>query len=82
MTSRHDTIVILPVGPVLANAHAHYATTQIAFFTHIFRNKANSIRFAHQLLFSPRILTLLKAIKRGYLKGCPNLTAKRPLKIL
>jgi hypothetical protein len=76
MTSRHNTIMILPTAPVLANAHAHYATTQIAFFMQTIRNKANSIQFAHQLLCSPRILTLLKAIKRGYLKGCPNLTAK------
>jgi hypothetical protein len=76
MTYRHDTIVIPPVAPVLANTHAHYATTQIAFFMHTIRNKANSIRFSHQLLCSPRILTLIKAIKRGYLKGCPNLTAK------
>jgi hypothetical protein len=36
--------------------------------------KANSIRFAHQSLHSPHISTLLKAIRRGYLKGCPNLS--------
>jgi hypothetical protein len=78
MISCHDTVVIPLTAPVLsdAHAHAHYATTQIAFFTHTIRNKTNSIRFAHQSLCSPRILTLLKAIKRGYLKGCPNLTAK------
>jgi hypothetical protein len=76
MTSRQDTVVIPLVAPVLANAHAHYATTQIAFFMHTIRNKANSICFAHQLLCSPHISMLLKAIKRGYLKGCPNLTAQ------
>jgi hypothetical protein len=59
MTSHHDNNVILPAAPVLANAHAHYATTQIAFFTHTIRNKANSIRFAHQSLCSPRISMLL-----------------------
>ncbi len=75
-TSRHNTVVIPPAAPVLVNAHAHYATTHIAFFTHIIRNKANSIQFAYQLLCSPLILTLLKAIKRGYIKGCPNLTAQ------
>ncbi len=37
-------------------------------------SKANSICFAHQSLCSPQISTLLKAIRRGYLKGCPNLT--------
>jgi hypothetical protein len=43
MTSRHNTVVIPPAAPVLADAHAHYATTQIAFFMHTIRNKANSI---------------------------------------
>ncbi len=76
MTSRHDTIVIPPAAPVLANTHAHYATIQIAFFMQTIRNKANSIQFSHQLLCSPHISTLLKAIKRGYLEGCPNITAE------
>jgi hypothetical protein len=43
-------------------AHAHFVTTQIAFFTHAVRNKANIIHFAHQSLCSPCISTLLKAI--------------------
>jgi hypothetical protein len=76
MTSRHNTVVIPPAAPILADAHAHYATTQIAFFTHTIRNKANSIQFSHQLLCSPHISMLLKVIKRGYLKECPSLTAK------
>jgi hypothetical protein len=50
------------------------ASTQIVFFMHTVRNKANSICFAHQSLCSPQISTLLKAIQRSYLKGCPNLT--------
>jgi hypothetical protein len=57
-----------------SHATAHMTSTQIAFFMHTVRNKANSIRFAHQSLCSPRISTLFKAIWRGYLKGCPNLT--------
>jgi hypothetical protein len=69
-------VVIPPASPMIANAHAHFATTQKAFFTHTVQNKANSIRFAHQSLCSPRLSTLPKAICRGYLKGCPNLTAK------
>jgi hypothetical protein len=48
----------------------------VSFFTHTVRTKANSIEFAHQSLCSPRISTLLKAIQRGFLNGCPNLTAK------
>ena len=45
-------------------------------FTHIVQTKANGIKFAHQLLCSPTILTILKAIRRGFLDGCPNLSAK------
>jgi hypothetical protein len=58
-----------------ADAHAHLPTP-IACFTHAVRNKVISILFTHQSLCNPRISTLLKAIRRGYLKGCPNLTAK------
>jgi hypothetical protein len=75
MTSHCIDDVILPAAPVYANAHAHLSM-QIAFFTHTVQTKANSIRFAHQSLCSPKISMLLKAIRRGYLKGCPNLTAK------
>jgi hypothetical protein len=63
-TSTHRNPVAIPsVAPVIANAHAHFATTQIAFFTHSVQNKANSIRFAHQSLCSPCLSTLLKAIR-------------------
>ncbi len=74
MTTHQDPVMILLSAPVIANAHAHFATTQVAFFTHTVQNKANSICFAHQLLCSPQLSTLLKAIHCGYLKGCLNLT--------
>jgi hypothetical protein len=74
---------IEPLPAYLSNiSHAHCATSQIAFFTHTVRNKANSICFAHQALCSPRISTLIKAIRRSFLKGCPNLTAKGVAKYL
>jgi hypothetical protein len=74
MISQHAMSTLLSAAPDFANAHAQPAV-QIAFFAHTVQTKANSICFAHQSLCSPRISTLLKAIKRGYLKGCPNLTA-------
>jgi hypothetical protein len=49
---------------------------KFGFFTHTIRTKANSIKFAHQSMCSPAISTLLKAIRRGFLDGCPNLSAK------
>ncbi len=70
MSSCYGTTITLLVSPVVANAHAQ----NFAYFTHTVQNKANSILFAHQLLCSPRISTLLKAIRCGFLKGCPNLT--------
>jgi hypothetical protein len=74
MTSQHATSTLPLAAPDFADAHAQPAV-QIAFFAHTVRTKANSICFVHQSLCSPRISTLLKAIKHGYLKGCPNLTA-------
>ncbi len=69
----HDAILL--AAPVHANAHAHLPTP-FACFTHTVRTKANSVHFSHQSLHSPCISTLLKAIKCGYLNGCPNLTTK------
>jgi hypothetical protein len=81
MTSHRIDNAIPLAAPVYANAHAHLST-QIAFFTHTVRSKVNSIKFSHQALCSPKISTLLKAIRCGYLKGCPNLTAKGVTKYL
>jgi hypothetical protein len=61
MTSQHANCVLPLAAPVVAKAHAHPAI-QIAFFAHTVCSKANSIRFAHQSLFSPQISTLLKGI--------------------
>jgi hypothetical protein len=36
----------------------------------------------HQSLCNPKILTLLKAVHKGFLKGCPNLSEKLILKYL
>jgi hypothetical protein len=61
--------------PVCASAHACGSegkvttslkkkppSNHVSIFTHTVRTKANSIKFAHQSLCSPRIPTLLKAI--------------------
>jgi hypothetical protein len=66
--------MIPPAAPEFADARANIAAG-IACFTHTVQTKANSIRFAHQSFCTPKISTLLKALWRGYLKGCPNLTA-------
>jgi hypothetical protein len=80
MTTQHDSVMPVLACPKMASAHTCLSMQEstnespTAFFTHTTHSKANSIKFAHQSLCSPRILTLLKAICHGYLKGCPNLT--------
>jgi hypothetical protein len=37
---------------------------------------ANNVKFAHQSLCNPKISTLLKATKRGFLKGCLYISVK------
>ena len=54
----------------------------LATFTHSVRTRANGVKFAHQSLCSPRISTLLKAVRKGFLKGCPNLSEHLILKYL
>ena len=79
-----------PIPPQLAtcvNRAPHPGTTlhngvQMASFTHSIRTRANGVKFAHQSLCSPPISTLLKAVRKGFLKGCPNMTKKLILKYL
>jgi hypothetical protein len=68
-------------APEFADARANIVTG-IACFMHTVGTKANSIWFAHQSFCSPKISTFLKALRRGYLKGCPNLTAHGVTKYL
>jgi hypothetical protein len=48
----------------------------LASFTHSVCTQDNGIKFAHQVLCNPLILILLKAVHKGYLKGCPNISKK------
>ena len=54
----------------------------LASFTHSVCTRANGVKFAHQSLCSPSISTLLKAVRKGFLQGCPNMTEKLILKYL
>ena len=74
-----------PVVPTraLIPSEAHDAMpTAIAAFTHSVRTRVNAVRFAHQSLGNPKISTLLKAVRRGFLRGCPYMTEKLILKYL
>jgi hypothetical protein len=64
-----------------ATAPIHPGVT-LASFTHSVKNQANGVEFVHQSLCNPKISTLLKAVQKGFLKGCPNLSKKLILKYL
>jgi hypothetical protein len=55
---------------------------QLATFTHSVKTRANGVKFAHQSLCNPKISTLLKAVRKGFLRGCPNLSETLILKYL
>jgi hypothetical protein len=44
----------------------------LAAFMHLVQTHANRVKFSHQLLCNPKILRLLKAACKGFLKGCPT----------
>ncbi len=46
----------------------------MAAFTHSIRTRANAVKYAHQSLGNPKISSILKALKQGFLEGCPNMT--------
>ncbi len=53
-----------------------HSRINIMSLTQSIQTGANTVKFAHQSLCNPKISTLLKATRRGCLKGCPNLTKK------
>jgi hypothetical protein len=55
---------------------AHEGFAHVVSFTHSIKTRANGVKFAHQSLCNPKISTLLKAVRRGFLDGCPNLSEK------
>jgi len=54
----------------------------IAAFTHSVQRRATAVKFVHQSLCNPKFSTMLKAMQRGFLKGCPNINEKLILKYL
>jgi hypothetical protein len=76
-------------GPCMAHALQFPMSNKItpnlpemATFTHSVHTRANTIKFAHQSLCNPTILSLMKAMRQGFLKGCPNLNQELVVKYL
>ena len=65
-------------GPCIGRA-PHQA---IAGFTHSIKTRVNAVKFAHQSLCNPKISSMLKAVWKGFLDGCPNINVKLILKYL
>jgi hypothetical protein len=55
---------------------------EVATFTHSIKMQVNAVKFTRQSLCNPKISTLLKAVRRGFLKGYPNISKKLILKYL
>jgi hypothetical protein len=76
-------------GPYMAHALQFPMSNEItlnlpemATFTHSVRTHANAVKFAHQSLCNPKILSLMKAMQQGFLKGCQNLNQELVVKYL
>ena len=54
----------------------------VAAFTHSIKTRANQVKFTHQSLCNPKISKLIRAIRKGFLKGCPNISEALVLKYL
>jgi hypothetical protein len=51
-------------------------------FAHSFQTHANAVKFSHQSLCNQKISSLMKALKKGFLNGCPNLSKELVTKYL
>jgi hypothetical protein len=51
-------------------------------FTHSIRTHANSVKFSHQSLCNPKISSLMKALRKGFLNGCPDISEELVMKYL
>ncbi len=67
------------VGDSFESAHPDIT---LSMFTHSVRTQSNAVKFSHQSLCSPKVSSLLKANRRGFLNGCPNMSVKLILKYL
>jgi hypothetical protein len=70
------------VYPALYDRLEIHPGITMANVTHSVKTRANGVKFAHQLLCNPKISTLPKAVCKGFLNGCPNLSEKLILKYL
>ncbi len=74
-----------PVHPLVGKDltdHTNPPPINWATFAHSIHTGANAVKFAHQSLGNPKISTLMKALRKGFLKGCPNIHEESVAKYL
>ena len=78
------TTNLLRLGPCKSRASLPPlpSISEAAGLLYAHTTKSNAVKFAHQSLCNPPILSLLKAINAGFLKGAPNLDAHTVCKYL
>jgi len=77
MTTNSMTLSLaIEAGGNVKEMMINHPPNELGLFSHTVQTKANSVKFTHQSFCRPRITMFLKAIQRGFLKGCPNLSAK------
>ena len=59
-----------------------HKVTNVAGFTHSLKTRANAVKFEHQSLCNQKIYALLKATRKGFLKGCLNISEELICKYL
>jgi hypothetical protein len=67
---------------LLPDSNDTHPGINIEMVMHSVSTRVNTVKFAHQSLSSPKISSLLKAVRKGFLKGCPNMTEMLILKYL
>ena len=72
----------LPLTSTPTIQHPTPSLQNVATFTHSIDTRANKVKFAHQSLCNPKISKLVKAIHKGFLTGCPNISKELVLKYL
>jgi hypothetical protein len=70
------TLHIQPLEPAI------HVGINIVTFAQSVRTKANTVKFSHQSLGNSKISTLLKAMQKGFLKGCLNILESLILRYL
>ncbi len=84
--STHPTKLQSQAGPGIAHApqspKLFTSAASVAMFTHSVHTQANTVKFGHQAMCNPKISSLLKALWKGFLKGCPNLSEELVTKYL